>query len=368
VSAVEPSPSPPAEEALQLVDLLETVLKLKDVGELEEQVLPGVAAITRSSSAVLYAIDPRLPAPHFLQHGLSPETASSVEDWCREQLGQPAGRADSPTLTVAAPTAPAGLGNLVLYRLLVDGECVGFLGLTAQEGSPPASPQPLERLLSLLANTVGHLAERERSQKLVSHLETYLSVSSMLCQALDLHELLETTLYCCMEAVSAEAASVLLLDDTKKSFRFYLAEGDAAPVLVDMRFPADQGLAGSVLSTQQSEIINDVRGDPRFLGDIDSKSGFQTRSMIVIPLVAGEEKIGVLEILNKSDGGSFSEDEHQLLVSVAEEIAFAIRNAKIFEYVVNSYCKQRQGQASCKGCQRPLGSWTPCAKYREAAI
>jgi transcriptional regulator with GAF, ATPase, and Fis domain len=286
----------------------------------------------------------------------------------REQLGQLAGQADLPTMTVAVPTAPTGLGNLVLYRLMVQSECVGFLGLAPQEGSIPTSPHLSERLLSLLANTVSHLAERARSQKLISHLETYLSVSSMLCQALDLHELLETTLYCCMEAVSAEAASVLLLDDARKSFRFYLAEGDAAPVLVDMRFPADQGLAGSLLNTQQSEIIDDVCGDPRFLGDIDSKSGFQTKNMIVIPLVAGEEKIGVLEILNKSDNGSFSEDEHQLLVSVAEEIAFAIRNAKIFEYVVNSYCKQRQGQASCKGCKRPLGSWTPCAKYREASI
>jgi len=365
MSAVDPSPSLPAEEALQLVDLLETVLRLRDVGELEEWVLPSVAGMMRSSSAVLYAIDPRLPAPHFLHHGLPPETASTVEEWCREQL---AGQADLPTMTVAGPAAPAGLGNLVLHRLMVQSECVGFLGLAPQEGPIPTSPHLSERLLSLLANTVSHLAERERSQKLVSHLETYLSVSSMLCQALDLHELLETTLYCCMEAVSAEAASVLLLDDAKKSFRFYLAEGSAAPVLVDMRFPADKGLAGSVLNTQQSEVINDVRGDPRFLGDIDSKSGFQTRSMIVIPLVAGEEKVGVLEILNKSDNGSFSEDEHQLLVSVAEEIAFAIRNAKIFEYVVNSYCKQRQGQASCKGCKRPLGSWTPCAKYREASI
>jgi len=74
VSAVEPSPSLPAEEALQLVDLLETVLKLRDMGEFEERVLPGVARMMRSSSAVLYAIDPRLPAPHFLHHGLPPAT------------------------------------------------------------------------------------------------------------------------------------------------------------------------------------------------------------------------------------------------------------------------------------------------------
>ena len=90
--------------------------------------------------------------------------------------------------------------------------------------------------------------------------------------------------------------------------------------------------------------------------------------MIVIPLVAGQEKIGVLEVLNKMDGSYFTEEEHLLLSSIAEEIAFAIRNAKVFEYVVNSYCKQRQGQSSCKGCKRPLGSWTPCVKYREVEV
>ncbi len=90
--------------------------------------------------------------------------------------------------------------------------------------------------------------------------------------------------------------------------------------------------------------------------------------MIAIPLLAGEEKIGVLEVLNKTKGASFTEDEYYLLLMIAEEIAFAIRNARVFEYVVNTYCKQRQGQASCKGCKRPLGSWTPCVKYREADL
>jgi len=48
-------------------------------------------------------------------------------------------------------------------------------------------------------------------------------------------------------------------------------------------------------------------------------------------------------------------------------VAFAIRNGKMFEVVVKSYCKQRQGLNTCKGCKRPLGSWTPCVKYREEA-
>jgi GAF domain-containing protein len=112
--------------------------------------------------------------------------------------------------------------------------------------------------------------------------------------------------------------------------------------------------------------VNDVHSDPRFYQKVDSDTGFRTRNLIAVPLAAGDEKIGVLEVLNKADGGSFTEEERLMLVSIAEEIAFAIRNAKLFEYIANTYCKQRQGQTSCRGCERPLGSWTPCVKYREA--
>lgn len=75
-----------------------------------------------------------------------------------------------------------------------------------------------------------------------------------------------------------------------------------------------------------------------------------------------------MEVLNKCGDEPFTDEERLLLDSIAEEIAFAIRNARIFEYVINSYCKQRQGQMSCKGCQRPLRSWTPCVKYLEKSI
>lgn len=201
-------------------------------------------------------------------------------------------------------------------------------------------------------------------EKQLAHLNTYKTISSMLAQELGIHELLEAALYCSMEAVSAEAASILILDDEKKNFKFYQAEGPVEPVLKTETFPANKGIAGDIVNMDSAEIINDVQNDSRFYGAIDTESGFETRNMIAVPLVAGEERIGVLEVLNKANGESFTEDERLLLSSIAEEIAFAIRNAKVFDYVVNSYCKRRQGQPSCKGCKRPLGSWTPCIKYR----
>lgn len=168
-----------------------------------------------------------------------------------------------------------------------------------------------------------------------------------------------------MEATSARAASVLLLGENKQHFHFYQVEGPAKPVLEAAQFPIGEGIAGSVLDSQESEVINDVQGDARFFGKFDSESEFQTQNMIAIPLTAGDEKVGILEVINKVEGQDFSEDERLSLMLIAEEIAFAIHNARIFEYVVNSYCLIRQGEHSCRGCKRPLGSLTPCVKYRE---
>ena len=194
-----------------------------------------------------------------------------------------------------------------------------------------------------------------------------MNVSSMITQAMDLREVMEAVLYFCMEAVYAEAASVLILDYDKQNFLFYSSQGPN-PNLATETFPSDQGLAGHALQTQQTEIINDVQNDPRFYGKFDADTGFCTRNMIVMPLIAGEEKIGVLEVINKLGEEAFVEEDRLILYNFAEEIAYAIRNAKIFEALVNSYCKQRQGLNTCKGCKRPLGSWTPCVKYREASI
>jgi uncharacterized membrane-anchored protein YhcB (DUF1043 family) len=91
------------------------------------------------------------------------------------------------------------------------------------------------------------------------YLNTYLTVSSMVAQCLDLPELLEAVLNCVMDTVSAEEASVMLLDEDQANFEFYSLGGPSKEALKSATFLADQGIAGSVLETQQSEVINDVR-------------------------------------------------------------------------------------------------------------
>lgn len=357
-----------ADLALQLMELIERAVAVGSLEEFAQGLLPGIAKMMHSGSAFLYVVDSRLIVPGFFQHELQSQAVLSIEKLCAEQFDRISGQADFQPISVSISVASEGPANLVLYPLQDKEACIGLLGLIPEKDTTLTLPDLWDRLLRLITNTISRLSERVKLEWQLTYLNTYLTVSSMLAQSIGLHELLETALNCSMDIVSAEAASVLLLDDDKKSFGFYQVEGPAKPVLMTSTLPADKGLAASVLQTNQSEVINDVQSDPRFYGKIDSVSGFQTRNMIAIPLVAGEERIGVLEVLNKIGGDSFTEEESLLLLSIAEEIAFAIRNAKVFEYVAGTYCKQRQGQGSCKGCSRPLGSWTPCVKQREVSI
>ena len=354
MTKIESESSLTAEELRALAELGEMAVMAKSPTYMAEAVLQTLSDLFKLSVATLYCADSRLTNPFFFQRGLPDQEVPAVMSWCGQRM-----RAAS-----REPSMEQTTGPLELFPLAAREKLMGFLGLGVPGGDRPAGAL-LTRVLSLVSHSLSNLLDRTADEKQLHRLNTYMNVSSLIAQALDLRDVLEAVLYFGMEALSAEAASVLLLDYEKKNFRFYSVEGSAKDVLLTATFPADQGLAGSVLQSGQSEVINDVQGDPRFYDKTDTQSGFVTRNMVAVPLTAGEEKVGVLEILNKAGGAPFTEEDRLLLQPIAEEVAFAIRNAKLFEVVVKSYCKQRQGLNTCKGCKRPLGSWTPCAKYRE---
>ncbi len=351
------------EEALLLLNLAEKMVLAKDLRELAEPFLGDIALLTGAPATILSLKKNSLPMETFFQVGLAPEAVPAVTGFCEERLCKLSAPAEPPPENLILPSYPKAW--LHCYPIPRGEWNVGLLGLL-KEDQIPADSVVIKKALSFFTCALNRMIDQTEHQRQIDNLNTYLNISSMISQALDLRDVLEAVLYFCMESFGVEAASVLLLDYEKKNFRFYSAEGPAKPVLLMASFPADHGLAGAVLATQQAEIINNVQDDPRFFKRFDQESGFVTRNMIAIPLTAGEEKIGVLQILNKFVG-DFHEEELLFLQTIAEEIAFAVRNAKLFEVVVKSYCKQRQGEVTCRGCKRPLGSWTPCVKYREEA-
>jgi GAF domain-containing protein len=357
-----------AEHVEYIIEVAERASNIHNLDEIESKLLPYVHAAFKASGVLVYVNDASSQQVHFSQYGIQENVIASLKEFCARYLNSNAGQSNREAIPETVKSEVDTAQTLLIYPLSLPEGSAGLILLISPGDNELKSSQVLNKLIAIINSALVHCMEMTKCQQQIQQLNVYMNVSSLLSQAIGLHQLLETVLYCCMDVTAAEAASVLLLDDEKRNFVFYQVEGPEKEILEKAAFPASAGIAGAVLQSQQPEIINDIQNDVRHNKNIDSHSGFKTRNMIVLPLTAGEEHIGILEIVNKTGGGLFSETDKSVLISIADEISFAIQNAKIFEYVANSYCKQRQGQNSCKGCQRPLGSWTPCVKYREIEV
>ncbi len=111
----------------------------------------------------------------------------------------------------------------------------------------------------------------------------------------------------------ARAASVLLLDEATGELVFEAVVGEGEDTLVGRRFPAGTGIAGWVLATRQPLVLADVASDPRFSADTAKSTGFVPKGIMAVPLLHGEDALGVLEVLDRPADARFRIEEVDLL-------------------------------------------------------
>ena len=130
----------------------------------------------------------------------------------------------------------------------------------------------------------------------------------------------------------ARAASVLLLDEAAGELVFEAVVGEGEDTLVGQRFPASKGIAGWVLNTRQPLVLADVTTDPRFSADTAASTGYVPKGIMAVPLLHGEEALGVLEVLDRPADARFSIEEVDLLglfgIQAAAALAL-IRRARL---------------------------------------
>jgi GAF domain-containing protein len=111
----------------------------------------------------------------------------------------------------------------------------------------------------------------------------------------------------------ARAASVLLLDEATDELVFEAVVGEGEDTLIGRRFPSGTGIAGWVLGTRQPLVLADVATDPRFSAEAARSTGFVPKGIMAVPLLHGEEALGVLEVLDRPADARFRVEEVDLL-------------------------------------------------------
>lgn len=133
--------------------------------------------------------------------------------------------------------------------------------------------------------------------------------------------------------VYSEAWSLLLLDESGKYLVFTKALGVNADALKDKKLGLGEGIAGHVGATGRPMMVNNVRASSYFNPDMDNVSGFVTHSVLCVPLRSRGKTLGVIEVINKSDKGDFSEEDLDTVTLFAEPVAVALENAYLFQRV-----------------------------------
>ncbi len=156
----------------------------------------------------------------------------------------------------------------------------------------------------------------------------------MVGEGAKLDEVLTRILHAVCTVMSCEAASVLLLDSRKRNLIFQAAIGQKGAKIKGITLPRNIGIAGAVLENGSAIICEDPTEDPRFCEALDNTIGFITRSIIYVPLIIDNERVGVLEGVNKISKKTFSDNDLQVFISFADISAAAVHNAKANELLI----------------------------------
>jgi len=167
----------------------------------------------------------------------------------------------------------------------------------------------------------------EAGRRFANALEALCGCLQLESSEADIMEALDRALICVIDAVGANDGALLVMDDSSGDLVFALVHGDVPKTkLLWQRVPAGRGVAQWVAAHRRPAIVNSTLNDERFYSGIDVASGFHTRSIVAVPLMAGDKVIGVIEVLNKKNEDFLAlNDQNQLTVMAHLASALLIR-------------------------------------------
>jgi diguanylate cyclase (GGDEF)-like protein len=174
------------------------------------------------------------------------------------------------------------------------------------------------------ADSFDNPADTGQLERLLATIE----FSKALVSAYDMETLLSAILGRIKAIMPASNWSLLLIDPQTQELYFAVVEGLAPEAVKDIRLKPGEGIAGTVAQTGKPIFIPDVDQDPRFSARVDATTGFDTRSIIALPLVVRGSVIGVFEVVNVEDEKFFREKYLPHLAILADYVAIAVDNVR----------------------------------------
>jgi len=129
---------------------------------------------------------------------------------------------------------------------------------------------------------------------------------------------------------SADRCSVWVVSDDKKEIWTKVAHG-----VDEIRLPMGSGIVGASIVTGEKFIIDDVYKDPRFNPEIDKKTGYRTKSMMVIPMFDNDDEIiGAFQVINhRGEKDAFDKRDIERLMLASSYAAETLISARLSQEI-----------------------------------
>jgi len=169
-----------------------------------------------------------------------------------------------------------------------------------------------------------------RQTRLLERYERIIELSRHLSTVLELPRLEQIIVEAAREMTGSEASSILLVDPRSGDLYFESASGPTSEEIQRYAVPMESSIAGWVVQHGEPVVLDDAQKDVRHFQKSDIETAFTTNSLIAVPMSVKGKTIGVLEALNKANAQSFDEEDVFLLMTLANQAAVAIENARLF--------------------------------------
>nr|CAD7201405.1 unnamed protein product [Timema douglasi] len=98
---------------------------------------------------------------------------------------------------------------------------------------------------------------------------------------------------------------------------------------IKIRFSKERGIAGLVARTGQTVNIKDAYKDERFNTEVDTQTGFITRSILCVPIMGRDGILGVVQLLNKKNASYFTNLDEQIFNTFSIYCALAVHYSNL---------------------------------------
>lgn len=162
---------------------------------------------------------------------------------------------------------------------------------------------------------------------LAEELFACLEIGKVLTATRNHKKIFEHIMRCGIRLIKAQHWSILIRDRHTGTLKFEIVVGADKTLFEPIILGPTEGIAPHVAQTGHPMFVPDVSKEPLFNKKVDMKTGFETRSIVCLPLTIHGHTIGVIEIVNIEDVDFFSKTDYPILSILADFTAIAIDNS-----------------------------------------